>query len=227
MHIPDGFIPLWQCAIYFLIIIPFLYFALQWANKEMDERKIPILGVLAAAIFAIQALNIPIPWGTSGHMVGAAMAAIILGSPYAGVLLITLVLVVQGFVFGDGGITALGVNIFNMGVISAFVGFYAFKAINSIKIGPMKLDYSRLSIAAFTGAWLSLFVSALICAVELWFAGTFPLIQGMVFMGVYHAVIGIVAEGFITAIAVVTIATYRADLFAFAEDLMPRGVPST
>ena len=114
MHIPDGFIPLWQCAIYFIIIIPFLYFSIKWANKELDERKIPLLGVLAAGIFAIQAMNIPIPWGTSGHMVGAAMAAIILGSPFAGVLLLTMVLIVQAFIFGDGGIIALGVNIFNM-----------------------------------------------------------------------------------------------------------------
>jgi cobalt/nickel transport system permease protein len=225
MHIPDGFIPLWQCAIYFLIVIPFLYFSLQWANYKLDEKKIPILGVLAAAIFAIQALNIPIPWGTSGHMIGAAMAAIILGSPFAGILLITLVLIVQGFMFGDGGITALGANIFNMGVISSFVGFYSFKAIKAVKIKRFTDSFTGLTTAAFVGAWLGLFTSALVCAVELWFAGTFPLVQGLIFMGVYHAVIGIVAEGFITAIVVVTIATHRSDLFAFAKDYVPRGVP--
>ncbi|UCH88734.1 MAG: cobalt transporter CbiM [Thermoplasmata archaeon] len=218
MHVPDGFIPLWQCAVYFLIIIPFVYLSLRWAEKELDERKIPILGVLAAAIFAIQALNIPIPWGTSGHMVGAAMAAIIIGSPYAGILLLTLVLIVQGFVFGDGGITALGVNIFNMGVISSFVGYYSFKAIKSIKIKPMKDSNTHLMIAAFIGAWLAIFIPAIACAVELWLAGTFPLIQGLLLMGIYHAVIGIVAEGFITATVVVTIATYRSDIFSDKKD---------
>ena len=208
MHIPDGFIPLWQCAIYFLIITPFLYLSIRWANTEMDEKKIPILGVLGAAIFAIQALNIPIPWGTSGHMVGAAMAAIILGSPFAGVLLITLVLVVQALLFGDGGITALGVNIFNMGVVSSFVGFYSFKALKSIKIKAITKRYSGLTFAAFTAAWLSLFVSSIICAFELYFAGTFPLFEGIIFMGLYHTVIGLVG----------TIATYRSDIFAFDKE---------
>jgi cobalt/nickel transport system permease protein len=159
-------------------------------------------------------------------MVGAAMAAIILGSPFAGVLLLTLVLVVQGFVFGDGGITALGVNIFNMGVVSSFVGFYTFKAVNSIKIGGMSDEKTRLSIAAFSGAWLGLFISAVVCAVQLWLAGTFPLVQGLVLMGLYHAVIGVVAEGLITAIVVVTIAQHRSDLFAFSEHAVPKGVPS-
>jgi len=184
----------------------------------MDDKKIPILGVIAAAIFAIQALNIPIPWGTSGHMVGAAMAAIILGSPFAGVLLLTLVLVVQALLFGDGGITALGVNIFNMGIVSSFVGFYSFRAIKSIIYKPISKGNSGLSIAAFAGAWLSLFVSAAICAVELYFAGTFALVEGLVFMCLYHAVIGIVAEGFITAIAVSTIAFYRSNLFSLEND---------
>jgi cobalt/nickel transport system permease protein len=214
MHIPDGFIPLWQCAIYFLIITPFLYLSLRWANTEMDEKKIPILGVLAASIFAIQALNIPIPWGTSGHMVGAAMAAIILGSPFAGVLLLTLVLVVQALLFGDGGITTLGANIFNMGIISSFAGFYSFKALRTINFEALTKKYSGLTISAFVGAWLSIFTAAIVCAFELYFAGTFELIEGLLFMGIYHAVIGIIAEGFITAIAVATIASYRSDIFA-------------
>ena len=224
MHIPDGFIPLWQCAIYFLIIIPFLYFSIKWANKELDERKIPLLGVLAAGIFAIQAMNIPIPWGTSGHMVGAAMAAIILGSPFAGVLLLTMVLIVQAFIFGDGGIIALGVNIFNMGVISSFIGFYGFKLLKSSNLKIFSRDKKGLSISTFIAAWFSIFIASIVCAIELTIAGTFPLMEGIMFMGIYHAVIGVVAEGFISSVVVVTLANYREDIFAFSQDFFKREV---
>jgi cobalt/nickel transport system permease protein len=103
--------------------------AIRWAGKEMDDTKVPILAALAAGIFAIQALNIPIGMGTSGHMVGATLVAIIFASPWAGVLVLTLVLLVQGFVFADGGITTMGANILNMGVISGFVGYYTFSAL--------------------------------------------------------------------------------------------------
>jgi len=170
----------------------------------MDEMKVPLLATLAAGIFAIQAMNLPIPWGTSGHMVGAVMAAIILGSPWAGVLLLTLVLLVQGFVFADGGITTLGVNILNMGIISCFVGYYSYEGLK--KFG------TKIVAASFIGAWLGLFVSALVCAVELWLAGTFPLVEGLYFMGLYHAVIGVIGEGIITAIVIGVVLNLRPDI---------------
>lgn len=204
MHIPDGFIPLWQCVIYFAVAIPFILASLRWASKEMDEMKVPLLATLAAGIFAIQAMNLPIPWGTSGHMVGAVMAAIILGSPWAGVLLLTLVLLVQGFVFADGGITTLGANIFNMGIISCFVGYYSYEVLK--KLG------TKIVTSSFIGAWLGLFVSALVCAVELWLAGTFPLVEGLYFMGLYHAAIGVVGEGVITAIVIGVVLNIRPDI---------------
>ena len=100
--------------------------ALNWARKDLADMKVPILAALAAGIFAIQVLNIPIGMGTSGHMVGATLVAIVFGSPMAGVLVLTLVLIVQGFVFADGGITTMGANIFNMGIVSGFVGYYTF-----------------------------------------------------------------------------------------------------
>ncbi|MEM2924237.1 MAG: cobalt transporter CbiM [Methanocellales archaeon] len=204
MHIPDGFIPLEQCAIYFLITAPFIALSIKWARKEMDDKKVPLLATLAAGIFAIQAINIPIPWGTSGHMVGAVLAAIVFSSPWAGVLLLTIVLLVQGFVFADGGITALGANILNMGIICTFVGYYLYLAMRKLNIA--------LPIAAFTGAWLGLFTSAIACSLELYLAGTFPLYEGLLFMGMYHAVIGLVAEGIITAIVVKAIATIKPEL---------------
>src|SRR5690554_4075082 len=98
----------------------------------MGEEKVPLVAVLAAGIFAIQALDIPIPWGTSGHMVSAALAAIVLGSPYAGVFVLTLVLLVQNVIFGDGGITVMGANIVNMGVVGGFVGYYGYTAVKGV-----------------------------------------------------------------------------------------------
>jgi len=204
VHIPDGFIPLGQCAIYFALALPFVVKSISWARKEMEEASMPLFATLAAGIFAIQAMNVPIPWGTSGHMVGGVLAAILLGSPYAGVLLLTIVLVIQALLFADGGVTALGANILDMGVISTFVGFYTYRGLKG-----------RLGIfgASFAGGWLGLFVSALAVAVELAIAGTFPLAEGLMFMGLYHAVIGLIAEGMITSVVVTTVARVSPELF--------------
>jgi len=203
MHIPDAFIPIGQAAVYWVIALIFIALALRWARRSMGEEKIPLVAVLAAGIFAIQALNIPIPWGTSGHMVGAALAAIVLGSPYAGVFVLTLVLLVQGVIFGDGGITVMGANIVNMGVVGGFVGYYGYTAIKGVIGNPYA--------AAFIAGWASLFISAILCAVELAIAGTFPLVIGLTFMGGYHAVIGFI-EGGITAVALYLIASARPDI---------------
>jgi cobalt/nickel transport system permease protein len=204
MHIPDSFMPLSQALIYWVLALPFIFMSVRWARKELDDMQIPILAALAAGIFAIQALNIPIGMGTSGHMVGAALVAIIFGSPLAGVLVLTLVLIVQGFVFGDGGITVLGANILNMGVISGFVGYYTFVALRKSKID--------IRSASFVGAWLGLVVSSLATSVEMSLAGTFPLVEGLVAMGTLHMVIGLVGEGLITAIAITAIYNSRPDL---------------
>jgi len=207
MHIPDGFIPLLECAVYWVIAIVFILLALRWARRDLDESKIHLLAVLAAGIFAMQALNVPIPWGTSGHVVGGVLAAIVFASPWAGVLALTLVLVIQALVFGDGGITVMGANIFLMGVVSTFTGYYLFKVLK---------ERVRVPVlgAAFAGAWTGLFVSAIVCAFVLAIAGTFPLVEGLIFMGTYHAVIGIVAEGVIT-VAVLALLMYA------APDMLP------
>lgn len=215
MHIPDTFIPLSQAIIYWIIALPFIFMALKWAGKEMDDTKVPILAALAAGIFAIQALNIPIGMGTSGHMVGATLVAIIFGSPWAGVLVLTLVLLVQGFVFGDGGITTMGANILNMGVISGFVGYYTFVALMNSKL--------NLKVSSFVGAWLGLLVSALVCAIQMYLAGTFPLVPGLIAMGTYHFIIGLIGEGLITAVALSAIASSRPDLLE-SKSLAKRGV---
>lgn len=210
MHIPDGFFPISQAAIYWIIALVFILLSLRWAKREMSEDKVPLVAVLAAGIFAIQTLNMAlpisiIPGGVSGHVVGAALAAIVLGSPFAAVFILTLVLVLQGIFFGDGGITAMGANIINMGVLGGFFGFYSYQSINNL--------FHNRFCAAFIAGWISLFIPAIVCAVELAIAGTLPLTFGLITMGIYHAIIGII-EGGITAFALSLIIHARPDIVA-------------
>ncbi len=211
MHIPDAFIPLPQAAVYWIIALIFIFLSIRWARKEMTEEKIPLIAVLAAGIFAIQAFNLPVGMGTSGHLVGGALAAILLGSPFGAVFILTLVLIVQGVLFGDGGITTMGANILNMGVIGGFVGFYSFQ-------GLMKATKS-MPVSAFIAAWLACLIPALACAVEMFLAGTFPLVPGLAAMGLYHAAIGII-EGVITVVAIKLIISAKPDL----QSTVMRGV---
>jgi len=203
MHIPDAFIPIWQGAIYWIIALVFIALALKWAKNELNEEKLPLVAVLAAGIFALQSFNLPVSMGTSGHLVGGALAAILLGSPFAAVFILTLVLIVQAVVFGDGGIVVMGANIINMGVIGGFVGFYTFKGLMGIT--------KSMPISAFFAAWFACLIPALACAVEMFFAGTFPLREGLIAMGIYHAIIGVI-EGFVTVAAIYLITSVRPDL---------------
>lgn len=212
MHIPDVFIPLWQSGIYWIIALVFIGLSVKWAQKEMNEDKIPIIAVLAAGIFAIQSFNLPIAMGTSGHLVGGALAAIILGSPFAAIFILTLVLIVQALLFGDGGITTMGANILNMGVIGGFVGYYSYHSLIALVKNPY--------ISAVVAAWLACVISALVCAVMMYLAGTFPLVPGLMAMGIYHAVIGVI-EGIITAVILYLLASSRPDLIASSSRVVP------
>ncbi len=210
MHIPDGYIPLDQAAIYWVIAIIFIARAVKWARKDMNENLIPLFGVLAAGMFVLQTINIaanlliPIPMlgGVSWHIVGAALTAIIFASPWAAVLLITLVLGVQSL-FGDGGITAMGANITNMGIIGGFAGYYTFVGLRKLSI--------KGSFSMFLGAWASMVLPAIALAFELWLAGTFPLKQGVLLMGIFQGVAGL-GEGFITVIVFTAISKARPDI---------------
>ncbi len=205
MHIPDGFIPLWQCGIYYIIMIIALYFSLNWAKKNLDEKTVPLMAILAAGIFAIMSLNIPVAFGTSGHMVGGALVALVFCAPEAAVIIFTLVLLVQGLFFGDGGLTALGANVLNMGIIGGFVGLYSFKALRKV-IGKVP----AIAIAS----WLSIFLAAIAVAVEMWLAGAFPLVAGITAMGIYHAFIGII-EAVLTVVVILALENVRPDLLAW------------
>jgi cobalt/nickel transport system permease protein len=195
--------PLSQGLVYWAIALFFVWLALRWARREMNEERIPLVAVLAAGIFALQSFNLPVSMGTSGHLVGGALIAIVLGSPYAAVFILTLVLIVQGVFFGDGGITTMGANIINMGVIGGFVGYYAFTGLS--------MATTRMEGPVFAAAWFACLIPALACAVEMRVAGTFPLREGLIAMGLYHAAIGFI-EGFVTVAAIRLIVTARPDI---------------
>ncbi|WP_432645800.1 cobalt transporter CbiM [Methanobrevibacter sp.] len=205
MHIPDGFIPITQCIIYYIILIVALYFSVKWARSNLDEKRIPLLAVLAAGIFAIMSMNMPIPFGTSGHMVGGALVAIVFLAPEAAVLVFTVVLLIQALIFGDGGITALATNVLNMGVIGGFVGLYTFKGLYK-KIGKYP--------AAGVAAWLATVIAALAAAIEMGIAGTFPMNIGIPSMLLYHLFIGII-EAVLTVIVLAALDKFRPDLLCW------------
>src|SRR4030043_819668 len=128
MHIPDGFISTPVAAAGIAVAAGSVAYAGKATNKKMGEKQIPLMGILAAFIFAAQMLTFPVFGGTSGHLIGAALAAILLG-PWAGILIMTCVLFVHSLIFQDGGLLALGANIFNMGIVPCFVGYYLYRGI--------------------------------------------------------------------------------------------------
>ena len=194
MHIPDGLMDPLVAAAGWLLAIAVLAYATRRVNREMDDRRLPLMAVLAAGIFVAQMLNFPIGAGTTGHLVGAALAAILLG-PWAGMAVMMVIFTIQCLLFGDGGITALGLNFVNMGVIGCLAGHFVHRAF------PEKHGAS----GAFAAAWLAVFLGALATAFELSLSsllsgGTFgiaPLIA-MPLMSAYYAVIA-TGEAVITA----------------------------
>ena len=205
MHIPDGFLDTKTWIGMGCISTVFIGVAVRQANKKISEKHIPLLGVMAAFVFAAQMFNFPVGGGTSGHFMGTTLIAILLG-PWASVLIMTTVLTVQCLVFQDGGLTALGANIFNMGVVGGFFGYYVYTIIRLFVQGK-----KGLFIGSFTAAWCSLVLSATCCAVELSISGTAPLKIVLPAMAGIHAMIGI-GEGFITIATLSMLTRVRPDL---------------
>lgn len=220
VHIPDflfGYsgigIPLG--IVFWIIAIVFIVLAINWARKNLDASKIPVMAILAAGIFALQAFNLPTGFGVSGHLVGGALAAILLGSPFAAVFVMAIVLVIQALVFGDGGVLALGANIINMGVIAGFVGFYSFKGLKKV------IPKIPVPLSAAIAAWLACVIAACCAAFEIALLGAVPLSIGLPTMFIYHAIIGII-EGVITAVVVALVFKVRPEL---TGDTTKTGVP--
>jgi cobalt/nickel transport system permease protein len=206
MHIPDGFISAPVATAGCVVAAGCIAYAVKATNKKMGEKEVPLMGVLAAFIFAAQMLNFPIAGGTSGHLIGAALAAILLG-PWAGVLILTCVLAVQCLIFQDGGLFALGANIFNMGIVAGFVGYYVHRG-GTLLLGRHK---RRTIISGGIAAWFSVVAASVACAFELAISGTVPLSVALPAMAGVHALIGI-GEGAITAAVLALVMATRADL---------------
>ena len=206
MHIPDGFLTLVVAAGAWVVSILALAYAVVRTNRQLGERQVPLMGVMAAFIFAAQMLNFPVAGGTSGHLIGGALTAILLG-PWAGMLVMTSVVAIQALLFQDGGLIALGANILNMAVIACLVGHYVYVGMRRI-VG--RRPWANLA-GAFTAAWCSVLVASIACAVQLAISGTSPLQIALPAMAGIHALIGI-GEGLITVAAVAFIAATRRDL---------------
>jgi cobalt/nickel transport system permease protein len=207
LHVPDGFLNAPVLTITWLISIGLIALALNRVQAEYQDRAVPLMGVCAAFIFAAQMINFPIPGGTSGHLLGGTLAGALLG-PWAGSLVMTVVFIVQGVVFQDGGITAMGANIFNMGLIGTFGGYYVLRTIRYV-VGRDKL--SGMVAGTAVAAWLSVVVASIFCAVELAISGTVPLNVALGAMVGWHIFIGI-GEALITVATVTFIWRTRPDL---------------
>jgi cobalt/nickel transport system permease protein len=181
---------------------------------------IPLMGVLAAFIFAAQMFNFPIAGGTSGHLLGGVLAAVLLG-PWLGTLVMTAVIAVQALVFQDGGLLVLGANIFNMGIVGTMGGYAVYRALAGVLGGEKRM---RIPAAAIT-AWLAVMAGALAMTIELVLSGTTPAEIAFPAMLGVHAVIGI-GEALITAGALAFIATTRPDLFKLRDAMNDPTAPT-
>lgn len=205
MHIPDGFltantwIPAW------IVSAGGLGLCFRRVGETLKDKMIPLMGVTSAFIFAAQMLNFPIIGGTSGHLLGGVLASVLLG-PCAGAIVIAVVLTVQCFIFQDGGLTALGANIFNMSFVGAVGGYYIYRIIRNISGGN-----KGIIIGTAIASWLSVVAASSACAALLALSGTSPLKTALPAMAGVHALIGI-GEALITCAVIGFVLKVRPDL---------------
>jgi cobalt/nickel transport system permease protein len=207
MHIPDGFLSTLVAVIFWGFSAIAVAYALRRVGKDLGERQVPLMGVLAAAIFAGQLLNFSVTGGTSGHLLGAALATILLG-PWAAVIVLTSVVSIQALIFQDGGLLALGANLFNMAVIGVTVSYFVYTSVKKLARGRSW----GLFVGGFLAAWLSIVVASLSAALQLALSGTSPANISVPAMGGIHMLIGI-GEGLITVGALAFLHSARRDLF--------------
>lgn len=208
MHIPDGFLstPVWGStagisAVYIAAVMGYL-------KKMLRQRLVPIMGVLGAFIFAAQMLNFPVAGGTSGHLLGGVLAAVIVG-PAAGSFILATVLVVQCLIFQDGGLTALGANIFNLSLVGTLGGYGIFFILKNLIGKKGKLGFQ---ISVGVAAWASVVMASACCAIELALSKTAPLGIVLPAMVGIHALIGI-GEAIITVVVVMAVKKVKPELF--------------
>ncbi|MGW0298584.1 energy-coupling factor ABC transporter permease [Streptomyces anthocyanicus] len=218
MHVPDGFINAPTSAVTGVVAAGAIAVSLRGARRELDERTAPLAGLVAAFIFAVQMLNFPVAAGTSGHLLGGALAAILVG-PCTGVLCVSVVLLMQGILFADGGLTALGVNITDMAIVTTVVAYALFRGL--VKMLPR--TRRSVTVASFVAALVSVPAAALAFTLLYWIGGTTDVSIGKVataMIGV-HLLIGI-GEAAITALTVGAVIAVRPDLVYGARGLQQR-----
>lgn len=208
MHVPDGFIDAPVSVAAGVFAAGAVAVSLRGARRELDERTAPLAGLVAAFIFAVQMLNFPVAAGTSGHLMGGALAAILVG-PYTAVLCLAVVLLMQGIFFADGGLTALGVNITVMGVVTVVVAYGLFRLLT----GLLPRTRRSATASAFVAALVSVPASAAAFTLLYWIGGTTDIPIGKVFTAMVgvHVLIGI-GEAVITALTVGAVLAVRPDL---------------
>lgn len=220
MHIPDGLLDPITTVVLWIVTIVIMIIGFKKIGKtfeeEDSEKLIPYIGVLAATLFAFQFVNYPVPGGTSGHLVGGTLVGVILG-PWAAVIVIFMILVVQSL-FGDGGITAIGANTFNMGIICGIFGFYIVKAIILILNKTNMEKQKKVTLATAIGSYIAILLAAFMAGVEVGIGGAIPLeiiIPAMVF---WHIFIGI-GEAVISALIVYFIYKVKPEFITTEEIL--------
>lgn len=208
MHIPDGFINLPVSSLFIFLSLIGIAISLRGAQKQLSEKSAPLAGLTAVFVFAVQMLNFPVAAGTSGHLLGGALAAVLVG-PYAASLAITVVLLIQGFLFADGGLTAIGLNIFNMSIIGVWVGYGIF--LLSRKILPK--NKTSISLAAAIAGFISVPAAAAGFVFQYAFGATATYSLGTVLAAMIgtHILIGI-GEATITFLTVRIVLASRSDL---------------
>ncbi|WAP57882.1 energy-coupling factor ABC transporter permease [Streptomyces sp. S465] len=218
MHVPDGFIDAPVSVATGVVAAGAVAVSLRGARRELDERTAPLAGLVAAFIFAVQMLNFPVAAGTSGHLLGGALAAILVG-PYTGVLCVSVVLLMQGVLFADGGLTALGVNITDMALVTTVVAYAIFRAI--VKLAPRRRR--TVTVASFVAALVSVPAAAVAFTAIYAFGGTADVALGKVFTAMVgvHVLIGI-GEAAITALTVGAVVAVRPDLVHGARGVTAR-----
>jgi cobalt/nickel transport system permease protein len=216
VHAPDGFLDLPTSVATGAVAVVVVAVSLRGSRRELDDRSAPLAGLVAAFVFAVQMLNFPVGAGTSGHLLGGTLAAVLVG-PWTGVLAVTCVLTVQALLFSDGGLTALGTNVSTMAIATVLVGYLVFRALAAV----LPRRPSSVVAAAFVGALVSVPAAALVFVGLYAVGGTTPVALGSVLtamLGV-HVLIGI-GEAVITALTVSTVLAARPDLVHGARNLL-------
>ena len=206
LHAPDGFFSLPVAVAGYAIAALVIAFAIHRTGRDLNERMVPMMGVMAAFIFAAQMINFPVAGGTSGHLIGGALAAIILG-PWAAIIVMTAVVGLQALLFQDGGLVVLGINLFNMSIVSVLAGYGTYFLVRRIGSSSKR----ALFVGGFAGAWVSVMMAAVFTAFALAISGTSPLSLALPALAIVHALIGL-GEGLITVFALSFIRAARPEL---------------